>query len=237
MSTVTIEERFRGPADSANGGYACGLLAAAVEAPVVEVTLRMPPPLGRPLRLVPEAGGAEMRDGDDLVATAAPLDRLELDVPAPPGLAAAERARSGSPLHERHPFPECFVCGPARAPGDGLHITAGPVSGRDIVASPWDVGEWVEAEDGRATELMMWSALDCPSGLAPMLLDEPVGPSVLGRLAARILARPRIGETCEAVGWTFGREGRKSFTAAAIFSAGGDLLGYSRATWIELRKA
>ncbi len=46
--TVVIARRYRGPAESGNGGYVCGRLAqhAGGEA---EVTLRLPPPLGRPL--------------------------------------------------------------------------------------------------------------------------------------------------------------------------------------------
>jgi hypothetical protein len=237
MTEVTIDERFRGPADSANGGYVCGILAATLDAPLVEVTLRLPPPLGRPLRIATKGEGAELRDGEDLVASAEPLEGLEMAVPSPPGLEAAEQARSSSPLHQRHPFPECFVCGPARERGDGLGITAGPVSGRDLVASPWEVGEWVEAEGGRASEVMMWAALDCPSGIAPMQLAEEHRPMVLGRLAARVLSRPRIGDTCEAIGWVVGSEGRKNFTGSAIFSASGGLHGYARATWIELRPA
>ena len=39
---VRIDRRFRGPADSANGGYAAGLLASFLDGPA-EVTLRLPP--------------------------------------------------------------------------------------------------------------------------------------------------------------------------------------------------
>ena len=46
--TVTIDRRFRGPLDSANGGYAAGLLGSRLPG-VAQVTLRLPPPLERPL--------------------------------------------------------------------------------------------------------------------------------------------------------------------------------------------
>ena len=42
--TVTIARRYRGPLDSANGGYAAGLLGARLGG-TAEVTLRLPPPL------------------------------------------------------------------------------------------------------------------------------------------------------------------------------------------------
>ena len=49
---LTIDRRYRGPLTSANGGYACGRLAAYVDAHEVEVTLRLPPPLAIARRLI-----------------------------------------------------------------------------------------------------------------------------------------------------------------------------------------
>ena len=42
---VVIDRRFNGPPNSANGGYACGLVGTVVKAPAVRVSLRKPPPL------------------------------------------------------------------------------------------------------------------------------------------------------------------------------------------------
>ena len=42
---VVIDRRFRGPPASANGGYTCGLVAAALGTWAAEVNLRVPPPL------------------------------------------------------------------------------------------------------------------------------------------------------------------------------------------------
>ena len=58
-----IDSRFRGPAASGNGGYTCGLVAACVGNPA-EVTLRLPPPLERPLRF----DGRRLWDDEALVA-------------------------------------------------------------------------------------------------------------------------------------------------------------------------
>ena len=46
---IVIDRRFRGPAESGNGGYACGVFARGEEA---EVTLRLPPPLETRSRMV-----------------------------------------------------------------------------------------------------------------------------------------------------------------------------------------
>ena len=46
---IIIDRRFNGPPNSANGGYACGLVGTALDAPSVRVSLRKPPPLEVPL--------------------------------------------------------------------------------------------------------------------------------------------------------------------------------------------
>ena len=58
VDELVIDPRFNGPAGSANGGYTCGLVADFVDG-VAEVTLRRPPPLGRPL--VVERDGDRVR--------------------------------------------------------------------------------------------------------------------------------------------------------------------------------
>ncbi|MGH8875140.1 MAG: hypothetical protein ACRDVM_07805, partial [Acidimicrobiia bacterium] len=50
---LVVDDRYGGPPGTGNGGYVSGLLAGAYEGPV-EVTLRLPPPLGRPLRISPD---------------------------------------------------------------------------------------------------------------------------------------------------------------------------------------
>jgi hypothetical protein len=51
VAELRLEERFCGPPATANGGYAWGAIAELL-GDVVEVTLRRPPRLGRPLRPV-----------------------------------------------------------------------------------------------------------------------------------------------------------------------------------------
>ena len=77
--TILIARRFRGPLTSANG-YAAGMLAGHVAAPAVEVTLRLPPPLERPLDVRLDGGHAVLLDGDEIVAEAEP-SVLDLDGP------------------------------------------------------------------------------------------------------------------------------------------------------------
>ena len=228
---ILLEERFNGPPGSANGGYACGRIAQAVGEPA-EVTLRVPPPLGRPLAIAPRTGGAEVRDGDVLVAEAVPAE-VSLDAPAPPSFEQAERAAAAYPGFERHAFPTCFVCGPRRREGDGLRIFASPLPGRDLVAAPWVPDATLADGGGAIRREFGWAALDCPGAFAVGFADR--GEVVLGRFAARIDALPRVAERCVVVGWPLGGEGRKLYAGTALFGERGDLLGIARATWIEPR--
>ena len=76
---IAIDERFCGPPSSGNGGYVCGLLAAQVDAPVVEATLRRPVPLMGPLAIDRTLDPAVMRrDGDIVIAEARPTDEIAI---------------------------------------------------------------------------------------------------------------------------------------------------------------
>jgi hypothetical protein len=130
VAGLRLGERFCGPPASANGGYACGSIAGLLGGGV-EVTLRHPPPLGRPLRLrvgdggaVVHDGGAVVHDGGEFVAEAHPAT-VGLAVPGTASPAQARAAAGRSPLFQGHPFPTCFTCGPDRAAGDGLRIFPG----------------------------------------------------------------------------------------------------------------
>lgn len=233
---VTIERRFRGPEESGNGGYSCGALARYVDPRLAQVTLRLPPPLDHPMDVEQgDDGKTLLRDGDSLVAEAEAINDFELAVPDPVGVEEAKAARHDSPLHQHHPFPGCFVCGPERAPGDGLGVVCGPIGSAELVASPWEVDDSVPVEDGAVVAEIVWSVLDCPGGLSGMLVPE-VGTCMLGRLAARIHEPIEPGRTYVAIGWPIDHEGRKVHAGSAIFSADGVLLADALATWIELKR-
>ncbi|HLF00216.1 MAG TPA: hypothetical protein VI540_09985 [Gaiellaceae bacterium] len=222
---LTLEQRFRGPLTSANGGYACGRLAAFVDAEAVEVTLRLPPPLEQPLAVVRDGKVARLLDGDALVAEARPADDLDLEPPAPVSVEQAEDAvtrhvRAGDPV-----FRECFVCG-IREEADGLGIYAGPVAGREpLHAALWSVHE-------PAPEIV-WAAIDCPGAYA--VGAEGRGGVVLGRMTARVDRVPRAGERCVVAAWPLEEEGRKLFAGTGLFSEAGELLALARQVWIQPR--
>jgi hypothetical protein len=236
--TLIIEPRFNGPPDSGNGGYTCGRLASFVDGPA-EVTLRLPPPIGRPLQVVRDGdGGAVLRDGETVVAEARPTE-IVADAPTPVEVSEAELAADDSPFLEvdMHPFPTCFVCGPKRTPGDGLRIFAGPVAQRDVFAAPWTPDPGLARDDGELPSEIVWAALDCPTS-TPVANDPGVDefrPIVLARLAAYILKPVHAGRPHTIVSWPIALDGRKRHAGAALHSEDGDLLAVARALWIELK--
>ncbi len=243
-TTLTIGERFCGPPDSGNGGYSAGSLARHVAGALradpsatphtgIEVTLRAPVPLARPLTVIsdPNSGGARLVDGDETLATARAVT-LDIDLPPPVGVAAARAIVMESPMlraPDEHPFPGCFVCGPGRATGDGLRLFPARVPGRDVYAVAWSPAE-VSIE-------LVWAALDCPSSFPMYLQEEPFpGPVVLGRIAARIERLPGIGDDCVVMSWRESVDGRKLHTASTLLDGEGQPLAVARATWIRLAR-
>ena len=242
MVSLVIDRRFRGPPNSGNGGYVCGCLARHVSGDA-EVTLRAPPPLERSLDVLTGGDdGIELRENGKLLATARATD---IDVPDVPRVSyeTAEEAAGRTPYDERtHNLPTCFVCGPARAQGDGLRIFAGPLRAGSVVGKPlvfaasWIPHGSLSGADGHVAHEFVWAALDCPTGYCSVGArhlglkgDET---ALLGRMAARIDRRPRPGDRCVVVAWPTGREGRKLFADSALLSSDQEVLAVARTTWL-----
>jgi hypothetical protein len=240
--SVTIERRFNGPPDSGNGGYTCGCVARAFDGPA-EVTLRVPPPIERELALERDGDRAVLVDRGTVVAEGAPASRRPAgDPPAPVSHDEAVEAVGGSTfLGDRHPFPTCFVCGPARDEGDGMRIFPARVRGDELFAAPWTPDASVAGNGGDAVAReVVWAALDCPTS-APLWNEDSVEgelkPIVLARLAVDIEAPVRVGEPHVVTSWPIEFDGRKRHAGAALFTGGGHLLASARALWIELKTA
>lgn len=224
---MRIPARHMGPPGSANGGVACGRLAAYLADDVAEVTLRKPPPLDTDLRVEVGADGVRLWDGEAVVAEARPGS---VDVEPPPAvdLATARAAAAHYAGLTIHPFPGCFVCGTDRAPPDGLGLRPGPV-GADHVAAVWTPA--ADAHDA-VEPAMVWAALDCPGGWAE---DLPGRPMVLGRMSLRLLDLPEPGQPHVVQGWVVERDGRRTYTGSSLRTANGRLLAVAQQTWIAVQ--
>jgi hypothetical protein len=236
--SLVIAPRFCGPPGIGNGGYSCGLIAAYLDGPA-EVTLRRPPPLATPMAVErDDSGSVRLLDGENLIAEGTSWRSPAVELPEPVSIqeAGAAGARCRLRTHqEEHPFPACFVCGPDRAPGDGLRILVGRVPGRDLSADVWYPDEALAGSDGAVAPEFLWAALDCAGGVGALWDADPDGPpSVLGRFSARLIGPVRASEPVIVVGWRLAAKGRMTLAGSALFTAAGQAAGVALATWIRL---
>jgi hypothetical protein len=230
---IVVAAQFRGPPNSGNGGYVCGLLAAGLTGPVKGV-LRAPIAIDTPLQLTRSQGSARLTSvSGDLIAEASVADAAEL--PAPPACPSLESARAAGcrfiglagPFH-----PVCFTCATSLEEGYGLRVFVGQVDGaaEGVVAGPWTPHANFAGADGLAGVEAVWAALDCPGSVAWAV--QAGGGGLLGTMICEILRRPAAGETCIVLAWPIEASGRKRIAGTALFSAGGDLMARSRQIWI-----
>lgn len=229
MTIVRIDRRFRGPPDSANGGYFAGLVARELGGSDVVVTLKRPAPLDRELRIECESDRAALFDGEELLALAE-RSPVETDVPVPPSFDEAREAERRYTGLTSHIYPGCFVCGPDRKADDGWRIFAGS-SGADSVAATWTPDPEFAGEDGQLRPEFLWAALDCPGYFA---VQEEAGLALLGRIGVRMATAVPCGQPLIITGWGQGSEGRKHRAGTALFDRNGGLLAAASQTWVSL---
>lgn len=234
MPQLVIDRRFNGPPDSGNGGYSCGTLARFIDG-AAQVTLRRPPPLGRSLEVRHDEGRVALFADEEMIAEAVAAE-VDIELPDPVGIEEARAAAAAYPGFNGHPFPTCFVCGPERSERDGLGIFPGPIPERRLVAAPWTPPPSLADDAGVLPPEVVWASLDCPGGWSFIVSEhghESV--TVLGRQTAKLLAPVHADQRYVAVGWPLDKQGRKHFTGTAVFSDDGDVVAFSKQTWIELR--
>ncbi|AEW99313.1 hypothetical protein [Streptantibioticus cattleyicolor] len=219
---IVVPGRFNGPPDAANGGYACGLLAARCGVARPAVTLHAPVPLDRPVELRPAGPRWHAWADGEVVATVAPSGLTPQGPPfVPPEVAA--RAQDGFPGRSGHPFPGCFACGPDHP--DGLRLSPGPVPGRaGTVACLWTPGG-----SGEADVPVVWSVLDCPGGWSCDLVDRP---RVLARMTAVVTTPPEPGRGCVVVGRLDALHAPLATVSTALYGTDGTLLAAATAGWL-----
>jgi hypothetical protein len=253
---ISIARRFAGPRDSANGGYAAGVLADAYlrgragrtdgldGAAGVEVTLRRPPPLDTVMLLHSDTDNTDDTDAaptlltltlDDHVVAQARAGTLAADPVDAVSLAAAREAETSYAGRTDHPFVGCFTCGPDREPGDGLRLSPGRI-GDGRTACTWTPDKSLAADDEPAAVRpeFVWAALDCPGGWTADVVGRPM---VLGRITGEIYAPAEVGERHVVMGRLLGEDGRKTFTATTLYDSDGRVVARAEHVWIAVDPA
>ena len=208
------------------------MIARQLGAPVT-VRLARPLPLETPLAITESASGWEVRDAATLIATARPAQVARPTLPEVPSheravACAREALALGSPR-----FEGCFVCGAARAEGDGLRIFSGAL-GPGQVAAPWTPSADLADARGHVASEFLWAALDCPGYFASF---QDRSYALLGELAVHVMAKVAAGTSHVIVGWSLAQQGRKRVAGTALFDPTGSCLAYGLATWIQVDAA
>lgn len=232
LRQILVATRFRGPADSANGGYFCGLVSACASVPVT-IRLQAPPPLETAMEVSPAEAGApqgalRVTHADRLIATTRPAGPLDLGVREPPSYSQA-LAASALCADQHLNYAECFVCGRTRDRGDALRLQ--PAPWKDGVAAPWIPHASLDAGDGKVAAAFMSAALDCPGYYS----THSSVPMLLGEYTVHVDRRVHIGESCVIVGWRLASEGRKHEVATMLFDEDGEPCARARGLWIAPR--
>ena len=235
--SMVIDSRFCGPPGSGNGGYVCGRIAAYLDGPAT-VTLRRPPPLATPMTVEQDGeNSVRIHHGHTLIAEAASSPGGPApQIPGPVSTAQAHAVAGRARYYTDPVFPDCFVCGMNRPPGDGLGIFPGPVTDRPLWAAPWTTDASVTGAGGNVRPEVVWAALDCPSGIAA---SEAAGLGqdtaiLLGRMTASVAVPPRSGDQCLVIAWPAGCDGRKLLAGSALLGPGGKVLATARAVWLTV---
>lgn len=235
--SLVVPSRFNGPPDSGNGGYVCGRIAAYLDGSVT-VTLRQPVPLAKPMAVERVGENAvRIHHGRMLVAEATSFSSSPaLEVPGSVTVADAHAVAGRARYYTDPPFPDCFVCGMAREPGDGLRIFPGPLTGRQMWAAPWTPDASVTDDRGRVRPEVVWGALDCPSGIAAADAAGLAGSTaiLLGRMTASVAMPPVAGEQCVVIAWPGERDGRKLKAGSALLGPDGEVLAAAGAVWLTV---
>jgi len=234
---ITIDAHYEGPPNITQGGYLSGLMAVHLDTDTVEVTMFRPTPMNKPLTLdTSMPNRVYIRDGDTVLNEAKPTD-LFLEIPAP---ITMEQARKASRRHITTPAGNCLGCGSLRSEANGLHLRSGPVEGRDVVGIDWvPRGPAVEAQEGETVpEPIVWASMECPTARAMELgsMKKPEELFVLGRIATKVNALPRVGDPCFFMGWPLERVGRKIQLGGSLHDEKGQILVLSRLTFIVLKE-
>ena len=178
-------------------------------------------------------GSITLDAGGTIVASAAPAA-----APGPaPEPVEVDRARATvvpDGWMADHPFPGCFVCGPGRTPGDGLCVHVGPLDdGTTRWATVWEPNVDLVDADGMASTRLMWSLLDCPSGIAAAAPGEIV---VLGTITALVNRPMPLDDELLIVADGGVPEGRKRPGRSVVYGLDGTEYARADAMWLTVER-
>ncbi|MFF2082617.1 PaaI family thioesterase [Nocardia sp. NPDC058176] len=235
---VTIPEHVHGYPQVAFGGYVAGMLARRSGAETVRVDFRRAVPVGTPVTLpVEEPGHASLVDMDGTLLVQAAPATLYTTPPPTPSWDTANAATESALASPKRQVTDCFGCGIECAPGHGLRLFSWAIPDHRIMTAAWTPDPRLADDTGELPPEIIWSALDCPGGLAAMVFDGLARGAVTAALTATRY-RPTPADADYIVhAWPIHHDGRKHTVGVALSTRNGDLCALAEALWIGPRTA
>lgn len=234
MRDVVVARQFRGPPNSGNGGYVCGLLGKEIDG-AATVMLRALIPLDIRLNLGSADKSVRLTDDDGTLIAEAVASTIALpEPPPPPSLEQARAAGARCPVIAKPFHPPCFTCSSIREEGDGLRVLPGQIEDAPPghIACVWIPHASFAAVDGTVPPEIVWAALDCPGSLA-WIVKSGMGGGLLGTMTGEVSRLPRVNEETIVTAWPIEQSGRKFVAGVALFDAQGTLMARGSQIWIS----
>lgn len=236
LDRITVPEHIFGYPEVAFGGYVAGVLADRSPGATQRVDFRAAVPVATPLALTrTDRGGTALTDLAGTVLTEARPASLDLDVPTCPEwdevVAATERGRKSA----RREVTRCYGCGQGCEPGRGLRLFPCTLRQRGLIVSAWTPDPALAGPDGTLSIENVWSALDCPGGVAGFAYHGMRTGAVTAALTATVLAPVKAGVAHISYAWPVAADGRKHTVGVALATAAGELCAVAEALWVEPR--
>ncbi|GAB2729019.1 PaaI family thioesterase [Nocardia thraciensis] len=230
--TVILPEHVHGYPDVAFGGYVAGMLARRTGSPVVRVDFRSIVPVATEVGLgTTDTGWALTAADGRLLVEAAPAD-VTIETPTPPSWAEAKLATDAAVTSPERQVTDCYGCGAVCAPGRGLRLFPWLLPERDLIAAAWQPDPGLAADNGVLPPEIVWSALDCPGGVAGIALGGMRYGAFTAALTATQLRPLLAGDEYISYAWPIRADGRKHTVGVALSTPEGDLCALAEALWI-----
>ncbi|MFE3543411.1 PaaI family thioesterase [Nocardia sp. NPDC059177] len=234
---VTIPDHIHGYPQVAFGGYVAGMLARRSGAETLRVDFRRAVPVESPLELpAGDPGHATLTAADGTLLAQAGPATLDITAAPLPTWAEALAATESALTSPKRPSTDCFGCGVECAPGHGLRLFSWPVHDRrDLMAAAWTPDPGLADAAGELPPEIVWSALDCPGGIAAFAFQRmPLGAVTAALTATQYRPMP-AGADYLAHAWPVHHEGRKYTVGVALSTRDGELCALAEALWVAPR--
>lgn len=159
-----------------------------------------------------------------------------VEIPSPASIAEALAVAGRARYYTDPVFPDCFVCGIGRRPGDGLRIFPAPVAGRPLWAAPWTPDPSVASADGRVRPEVVWAGARLPQRDRRRRGRQSGGGHCHHARPddGQSDALPLAGDPYRLIAWPSVRDGRKLTARSALLGPGGETLAGARAVWLTV---